>query len=183
MWLPAQGRRAGARQRRAWTGALAIVALATMLSGGRPVARADSMLEGELLSDVAANVVRRAQRLALKQLSRRPACRALFKSLGYSGAQLVADATFKPASPAERRQICQRRRGALFTTGGALFTTVGGAEITLCPEPFLRLSTRTQAALLLHEALHHAGVSEQPFDPDGLTPEALTRLVEHKCRL
>ncbi|MCH7667291.1 MAG: hypothetical protein IH936_15350 [Acidobacteria bacterium] len=156
-------------RRRASARCLVILTLTSVLNGPHSVALADSMFPGE-------RQVRFSQRLALKRLSQRPACRALFDKLGRSGAQLVADATFRIASPAESRRFC--RRG-----GAALFTTVGGEEVTLCIGVFLRLPTKTQAALLLHEALHHAGVSEQPWDPDGLTSPALTQLVERKCRL
>lgn len=124
----------------------------------------------------AASRIHRARSVALRQLRSRSACRALFEERGHDGERLMARMTFRVASAFESREICRKR-------GSALFTTVGGQEVTLCLGMFLPLNTQTQAALLLHEALHHAGVSEQPFDPDGLTSQALTQLVEIRCRL
>ena len=52
----------------------------------------------------------------------------------------------------------------------------------LCPS-FGDLSSKQAAVVLIHEALHHAGLTEQPADPLGMTPDQRNQLVEASCRL
>jgi len=59
------------------------------------------------------------------------------------------------------------------------FTAVGSAVTRVCPW-FERMDDGHAAMILLHEALHRAGLDEWPHDPDGLTPQGITDMVtEH----
>jgi hypothetical protein len=42
---------------------------------------------------------------------------------------------------------------------------------------------RIKIAVLIHEALHTAGMGEAPSDPDGMTAEEITEMVERACLL
>ena len=117
-----------------------------------------------------------ARELAVTRLQEQERCRDLFLANDANGIDLLRNSTFRLATPTEHERVCRRRRAALFTH-------IAGSEIVVCTGEFQRLPVRHRAAMLLHEALHHAGVSEQPFDPDALTSAELTRLVELRCRL
>jgi hypothetical protein len=39
------------------------------------------------------------------------------------------------------------------------------------------------AMVIIHEALHHAGLSEYPQDPDGMTSRAINGMVMEQCGL
>jgi hypothetical protein len=46
-----------------------------------------------------------------------------------------------------------------------------------------RLPRERLATILIHEALHHAGMSEAPFDPQAPTAREITRMVKRSCAL
>ena len=48
---------------------------------------------------------------------------------------------------------------------------------------FFALHRRKRVAVLIHEALHSAGLSEAPHDTCGMTPNEITRMVEQACSL
>jgi hypothetical protein len=52
----------------------------------------------------------------------------------------------------------------------------------LCPS-FSHRSPHEDAMYLLHEALHYAGQTEFPSDPQALTSSAINRLVRSRCKL
>ena len=64
----------------------------------------------------------------------------------------------------------------------AAYTAVGLSQIVVC-EHFNTLPRRTKIAVLIHEALHNAGMSEAPVDPDGMTAEEISKMVEEACDL
>ncbi|MCG6947754.1 MAG: hypothetical protein LJE93_02410 [Acidobacteria bacterium] len=45
------------------------------------------------------------------------------------------------------------------------------------------LSDEQAAMVIIHEALHHAGLSEYPKDPDAMTSRAINGMVSEKCGL
>lgn len=57
---------------------------------------------------------------------------------------------------------------------------VGSRRVTLCPE-FATLSTTAAARILIHEALHSAGLGEWPAYPHALMSEEINRMVAGKC--
>jgi hypothetical protein len=57
---------------------------------------------------------------------------------------------------------------------------VGGSTVGLCAQ-FGRIPVAEAAQVLIHEALHNAGLSEQPHDPDGLTPDEIDDMVARAC--
>jgi hypothetical protein len=109
--------------------------------------------------------------LAVDKIRNEPQCNALFAELGTDGIAMLSTTLYYKADLNMEKRVCHRAYG---------FTLVGGAPTWLCRQ-FSRLSDRRAAAVLLHEALHHAGLDEWPHDPDGLTPAAIDQMVEGAC--
>jgi hypothetical protein len=113
-----------------------------------------------------------AYRVARERIWTMPGCSTLFASRGADGLKLLASATFAGAAPERDQAACARNAAAL--------TEVGGRQIRLCPR-FETLSPSAAALVVIHEALHNAGMSEKPADPSGLTSGEVNRLVELSC--
>lgn len=112
--------------------------------------------------------------LALAKVQGRRECAALFENLGANGAVLLATTIYLLPSGSAAPARCR---------GGATAVTTLGSPVTfLCP-CFTQISRREGAIVLLHEALHYAGLSEQPLDPAGLTPQQISAMVASACRL
>jgi hypothetical protein len=110
--------------------------------------------------------------MAADRLDQSPECRALFSGLGVDGLETLSSTLYYPASTANEKKLCRGAWG---------YTTVGTAPTFVCRR-FSRISEREGALILIHEALHHAGLDEFPRDPKGLTSKAINRLVEDACR-
>jgi len=98
-------------------------------------------------------------------------CRELFAVLGADGLEKLERTIYLPPQPGEG-QTCRGRVTA--------FTGVGQPHTRLCPA-FADLTHDQAVTILLHEALHFAGLSERPLDPRGLTPLQINRMVEAAC--
>jgi hypothetical protein len=114
-----------------------------------------------------------AWELAAERATRVPECRRLFTELGRDPMDVLSMTIYYPAELKLERRLCPRAYA---------YTVVGGAPTWLCRR-FSRLSEERAAAVLLHEALHHAGLTEQPRDPDGLRPGEIQDMVEEACGL
>lgn len=111
--------------------------------------------------------------LAKQRLTEVPECRDLFADLGANGLESLSSTLYYPASAAQEKKVCGRAWG---------YTTVGSAPTYLCRK-FSRISERQGAKILIHEALHYAGLGEYPNDLKGLTSKAINELVENACGL
>ncbi len=111
---------------------------------------------------------------ALRKLSRREACRALFDGLELGALDALAGTLYEPARGSLAKARCQGPVVAL--------TVVSGRRTRLC-EPFQRLALNEKASTLLHEALHRAGLRESPPDPDALTARQVKTMVNAACGL
>ncbi len=114
-----------------------------------------------------------SHQVATQRLTTKAQCRALFADLNADGFEALASTMYYPASTASEKQVC---RGAFG------YTTVGSAPTFLCRR-FSRLSERRAALVLIHEALHRAGMGEWPLDSDGLASGAINDLVAEACGL
>lgn len=114
-----------------------------------------------------------AFRLAEEEIRDRPSCSALFERFHADGVQLLAAVEFHAAAIDLLTDTCSR-------PGVAAFTTVAGRRIWLCPH-FGDLGVPAAAMILIHEALHAAGLTERPSDPNGLMPQEINRLVAASC--
>jgi hypothetical protein len=57
---------------------------------------------------------------------------------------------------------------------------VGAAPTFLCTG-FSSLTDEHAALVLVHEALHHAGLTESPSDPSGMSSAAINEMVRTAC--
>jgi hypothetical protein len=111
--------------------------------------------------------------IATFSLDRVERCRDLFGQLGADGLELLGTARYRIASASEEAMICGR---------ATAFTSIGLPIVTLCRN-FSRHSDPDAAAIILHEALHQAGLGESPVDRDALTSTEITNVVLAECRL
>jgi len=111
--------------------------------------------------------------LAVAQLERRIECRNLFTRLGSDGLEILSTSLYYPAGVRHESQTC---------LNADAFTVVGGAPTWLCRR-FAQVSDRRAAVLVIHEALHHAGLDEWPHDPGGPSSQAINAMVQRACGL
>jgi len=111
--------------------------------------------------------------IALQRVHKRDGCSDLFIRLGADGVEVLSGTTFTFARSKRAAEICADANA---------FTTVGGSTVWIC-RGFGWLTEKDAATVLIHEALHGAGLGEQPSDPEGLTPEEIDERVKKKCGL
>lgn len=113
-------------------------------------------------------------RIALDRVREISACAELFTKLGADGRTTLARIVFHPLGHHElRSDVCR---------GNVAYTLVGGGPVWLCRR-FSRLSDSQAAIIIIHEALHHAGLTEWPRDPDGMTSAAIDAMIATCCNL
>ncbi len=110
--------------------------------------------------------------VALHKLEADVECASLFTNR--DGRLRLLNTRYSPATVQEEMRVC--RRGAVALTG------VGSAETRLC-RTFARLAPERAAVVLIHEALHYAGWSERPVDPEGLESREINAMVSDRCGL
>jgi hypothetical protein len=103
-----------------------------------------------------------------------PSCQALFDRFDADGLEKLNATSYYPAGRKQERKYC---RG-----GTHAVTEVGGSAVVVC-KSFGRLSTHDAATLLIHEALHFAGQTEFPMDPNAPDAHGITKMVMKGCRL
>jgi hypothetical protein len=114
-----------------------------------------------------------AVRIALERIDEVEECGDLFSGLGADGKEMLNSTLYIPVSPRNRKDgICRQ---------AAAYTKVGAKSTFICPE-FSRLSDERAAMFVVHEALHHAGLSEKPLDRRGMTSLEINTMVGKKCR-
>jgi hypothetical protein len=110
-------------------------------------------------------------RMATQRLQESAECRGLFSALGADGLEALASTMYYPATVQHERQVCGGAHG---------YTVVGWVPTYLCRN-FVRLSERRGALVLIHEALHRAGMGEWPGDANALSSGEINDLVAGKC--
>jgi hypothetical protein len=111
---------------------------------------------------------------AIKKLEKDEECSALFDHLALDGLQALCRSRYEAALTGSEKRHC--------SAGVAAYTAVGSIRVLICNH-FHTLDPRTQAAVLIHEALHTAGLSEEPVDPDAPTAAEIEEMVEEACGL
>ncbi len=114
--------------------------------------------------------------LAVRQVRSIASCRALFERLGADPVRVLMNSRYEAARPEHESPNgpCQR--------GVAAVTAVGSPEVRLCRN-FGSLPTTGATLILLHEALHYAGLGEWPSDPKAMTPHQINLMVRDSCGL
>lgn len=120
--------------------------------------------------------------LAVARLRESPSCRELFGRLGVDPFETLAAGLYFPVDTYRREvQVCGRNLAA--SSRGAenlAYTTVGGAATFLCRH-FAEVTTEAAAVAVIHEALHHAGLTEWPHDRLAMSSTEITEMVEAAC--
>lgn len=128
-------------------------------------------LRGALPSAVEDNL-REAFALALDRVREVPTCRSLFEPFRSSGNQRLTTTLYSPPGARPRRGSCSK--------GALAYTNVGSSITHLCVG-FGGLSLEQAAIVLIHEALHFAGMEEAPFFDGALTSKEINELVRDEC--
>ena len=110
---------------------------------------------------------------ALLRLRRHASCRQLFETFGTDGVEVLARTFYYETSARDEQLVCRR---------ASAFTSVGGRVTRVC-RGFRRLPLNLAAVVLLHEALHNAGMTEKPRDPRALDSAQINQLVAMSCSL
>jgi hypothetical protein len=168
--------------------ATAAPALPTPIRKARPsmnlIADAESSLRRgrfDLRPTVSPLVLPKAQRklgrayaLAAGRLAKQPTCRALFDRLGSNGLAMLEETLYLPASRKSEHTICNHAARA--------YTYVGSDTTMICGN-FQDLPDHKAAVLLIHEALHFAGLNDEKHDPHGPSSKEINKLIERACGL
>jgi len=110
--------------------------------------------------------------LAVRHIREVPECGELFARLDADSVEMLRTGLYFPiGSPTKEIEMCG--------TADA-FTYVGEAPTFLCRK-FYRLTDERAAMVVVHEALHHAGLTEWPSDPEGMKSIAINRMVSESC--
>ena len=118
--------------------------------------------------------LRAAYSSAMKRLDGDASCRALFDELNLDGLQALSRNHYQPAQSVPEKSHC--------LGGVAAATGVGLSQVLIC-ERFKTLPRPSKVAVLIHEALHTAGLNEAPYDPRGKTSREITQMVKKACSL
>jgi hypothetical protein len=110
--------------------------------------------------------------IAVQRVHKVEECGGLFTRLGADGLEVLSGTTYTFARSRRAAEICAEANA---------FTTVGGSTVWICGG-FGWLTEKDAAKVLIHEALHDAGLGEWPQDPEGPTPEEIDEMVKKKCR-
>ncbi len=113
-------------------------------------------------------------RIAVERIREVPECREMFTELGADAVNTVSGVRYYPIGGHELNpNVCN---------GSSVHTLVGGGPVWVCRK-FSRLSDSHAAMVIIHEALHHAGLTEQPHDANGMTSGAINDMVVKRCGL
>jgi hypothetical protein len=113
----------------------------------------------------------RSYAFAAEQVRSRPACKDLFSALGADGSDIL-EKTYYLRSKTEDHALC--------VSGVAAYTHVRDQRCWLCPR-FAGLSVSAGAMILLHEALHRAGLPEDPRNETALNSFGINHMVHQAC--
>ena len=120
--------------------------------------------------------------LAVERVREVESCGDLFVELGADALETLTTGLYLPVD-SYRREVEVCGRNSAVTSQGAenlAFTTVGGAPTWICRH-FARVSTETAAVAVIHEALHHAGLTERPHDRMAMSSVEITQMVRTEC--
>lgn len=117
--------------------------------------------------------LRAAVRIAVERIEEVEECGELFFRLGADGEEMLRTTLYFPVSSHNRKNGTCRKAIA--------YTDVGSRSTFVCPE-FSRLSDERAALIIVHEALHYAGLPEKPQDRRAKTSLAINSMVGRSCR-
>jgi hypothetical protein len=164
-------------------GAPAVPVAAVVVAGG--ALRRDKPVEPFIHPAMAPNVRAKLEEgleLAAERVREIEACGDLFARLGANGIDTLNTSLYLQVDSHFREiQICGRDGAANSMGGTALaYTKVGAASTWIC-RSFSGVPAEMAAAIVIHEALHHAGLPEWPTDRAAMTSKEITRMINKAC--
>lgn len=108
---------------------------------------------------------------AVDRLRRDSRCRALFVPLEADGVEMLERSVYARADAGMEATWCRRAVAG---------TSVGKKMVFLCRR-FASLPVYEAATILIHEALHRAGMSESPLDRGCMTGDEISEMVREAC--
>jgi hypothetical protein len=111
--------------------------------------------------------------LATERVREVPECRGLFERLGADGVEMLRTTMYY--TPEKYIESGVGRRSYAFTEVGV--------RVTWVCRRFAELSDYRAAMVVIHEALHYAGLTEAPLDPDGMRSREINTMVAKACDL
>lgn len=153
-------------------------AIAGALPGDMPT---EPFIHRSLAPEIRANL-EIALDLAFERVREIEACGELFTRLGADGLEMLNTSLYLEADSLQARTRICGRDGAASSWGGKTlaYTQVGAASTWIC-RSFARVPADIAAVTVIHEALHHAGLTEWPSDRTAMTSEQITRMVKKAC--
>jgi hypothetical protein len=112
-------------------------------------------------------------RLAVARVRDVPECSALFVTLGADALEILKTGLYLPTNVQRELVACRR---------SVAQTIVGSAPTWICRN-ITAYPDETVAAVLIHEALHHAGLPEDATGRTAKSSGSITRTVTKQCRL
>jgi hypothetical protein len=123
------------------------------------------------MSDRMQSKLRVAFDTAIERVQEVPECGGLFAELGADPVESLSKAMYFQASAYKETTRCK---------GAAAFTYVGDRPTRLCRR-FETLTDDWAAMIVVHEALHGAGLTEKPYDPKAMSSGAINKMVRKAC--
>ena len=117
--------------------------------------------------------LRVAFEIALQRVTEVPSCSDLFTKLDADAVETLRTGLYFPASPARETSQCRRSMAQ---------TYVGDAPTWICRR-LTSYSDEQTALVIIHEALHHAGLTERPHDRNAMSSGAINKMVGKSCNL
>ncbi len=112
-----------------------------------------------------------AARLVQQRLSERPACTALFSEIKADGVETLERTFYYPANALMEQRMCWHTYA---------FTRVGRRSTWICRRMW-QLPLDPFALVLVHEALHQAGLKEWPQTKSATDSRAVNARVAAAC--
>jgi len=149
----------------------ASVGVTAVIGGADREAPVEPWIHSNMPADVREKL-QAAVRIAADRIEEVEECGELFSRLNADGKEMLKATLYIPVSSYNRKDgICRR---------AAAYTKVGARSTFICPE-FSRLSDERAAMFVVHEALHHAGLTEKPQYRRGMTSLAINSMVGRSC--
>jgi hypothetical protein len=125
------------------------------------------------MSDAVREKLDTAFRIAIDHISTVEECADLFHSLGADPFETLKTGLYFPANVVRETSMCRRSYAQ---------TYVGDAPTWICSR-ITAYSDEQAAMVIIHEALHHAGLPERPQDRKAMSSAQINDMVRDRCGL
>lgn len=110
--------------------------------------------------------------IAAQRVQEVESCSDLFREFGIEATEVLDRAVYMPIFSRHKvKKVCGRNLA---------YTFVGAPSTFICPK-FERVSDQHAAMVIIHEALHTAGLEEAPTNPGAKTSQQINSMVAKSC--